>query len=95
MYYKEPLLTLIYFFFLILYLNASSSSPSAGTCPASGCWPRTTGPVRWREISLQLSENGIEKVVEIGPGNVLTGLIKRTATGLILENIRNAEELPE
>ena len=54
-----------------------------------------TGPVRWREISLQLSENGIEKVVEIGPGNVLTGLIKRTATGLILENIRNAGELPE
>ncbi|MDP5016755.1 ACP S-malonyltransferase [Anabaena sp. UHCC 0187] len=54
-----------------------------------------TGPVRWREISLQLPENGMEKVVEIGPGNVLTGLIKRTAPGLILENIRNAGELPE
>jgi [acyl-carrier-protein] S-malonyltransferase len=53
-----------------------------------------TGPVRWREICLQLAENSIEKVVEIGPGNVLTGLIKRTATDLILENIRNAEELP-
>ncbi len=54
-----------------------------------------TGPVRWREISLQFPENGVEKVVEIGPGNVLTGLIKRTAPGLILENIRNAAELPE
>jgi [acyl-carrier-protein] S-malonyltransferase len=53
-----------------------------------------TGPVRWREISLQFPENGVEKVVEIGPGNVLTGLIKRTAPGLILENIRNAGELP-
>ncbi|MDB9456884.1 ACP S-malonyltransferase [Dolichospermum circinale CS-1225] len=53
-----------------------------------------TGPVRWREISLQLAENGVEKVVEIGPGNVLTGLIKRTTSGLILENIRNAGELP-
>ena len=53
-----------------------------------------TGPVRWREICLQLAENSIEKVVEIGPGNVLTGLIKRTAADLILENIRNAEELP-
>ncbi|WP_071189757.1 ACP S-malonyltransferase [Trichormus sp. NMC-1] len=53
-----------------------------------------TGSVRWREISLQLPENGIERVVEIGPGNVLTGLIKRTAAGLILENIRNAAELP-
>jgi [acyl-carrier-protein] S-malonyltransferase len=42
---------------------------------------------------LQLVEDGIEKVVEIGPGNVLTGLVKRTAPSLILQNIRNAAEL--
>jgi [acyl-carrier-protein] S-malonyltransferase len=44
-----------------------------------------TGSVRWREISFQLAENGVEKVVEIGPGNVLTGLIKRTSPSLTLE----------
>ena len=54
-----------------------------------------TGSVRWREICLQLVEDGIEKVVEIGPGNVLTGLVKRTTPSLILQNIRNAAELPE
>ncbi|MEB3337375.1 MAG: ACP S-malonyltransferase, partial [Leptolyngbyaceae bacterium] len=32
-----------------------------------------TGPVRWREISLQFPEAGIEQVVEVGPGKVLTG----------------------
>jgi [acyl-carrier-protein] S-malonyltransferase len=53
-----------------------------------------TGGVRWREISLALPENGIGRVVEIGPGNVLTGLIKRTCSGLILENIRSTAELP-
>ncbi|MBF2007157.1 MAG: ACP S-malonyltransferase [Chlorogloeopsis fritschii C42_A2020_084] len=53
-----------------------------------------TGGVRWREISLALPENGIGRVVEIGPGNVLTGLIKRTCSGLILENIRSSAELP-
>jgi [acyl-carrier-protein] S-malonyltransferase len=53
-----------------------------------------TGSVRWREICLQLPEIGIEKVVEIGPGNVLTGLIKRTSPDLILQNIRNKAELP-
>jgi [acyl-carrier-protein] S-malonyltransferase len=53
-----------------------------------------TGSVRWREISLQLSANGIEQVMEIGPGNVLTGLIKRTSSDLILKNVRNAAELP-
>lgn len=54
-----------------------------------------TGSVRWREISLQLPEIGIEKVVEIGPGKVLTGLIKRTCPGLTLANISSLAELPE
>jgi [acyl-carrier-protein] S-malonyltransferase len=53
-----------------------------------------TGSVRWREISEALPVNGIERVVEIGPGNVLTGLIKRTCSNLALENIRSAAELP-
>ncbi|MBE9197877.1 MULTISPECIES: ACP S-malonyltransferase [unclassified Nodularia (in: cyanobacteria)] len=53
-----------------------------------------TGSVRWREISLQLPTDGIEEVVEIGPGNVLTNLIKRTTPDLILKNVRNAAELP-
>ena len=53
-----------------------------------------TGSVRWREISLQLPANGIERVVEIGPGKVLTGLIKRSSPDLILENIQSAADLP-
>lgn len=52
-----------------------------------------TGGVRWREISLALPENGIERVVEIGPGNVLTGLIKRTCSDLILENVSSLAHL--
>ncbi|HEY9874908.1 MAG TPA: ACP S-malonyltransferase [Candidatus Obscuribacterales bacterium] len=52
-----------------------------------------TGSVRWREISLQLPVEGISRVVEIGPGNVLTGLIKRTCPDLALENVSNASHL--
>lgn len=51
-----------------------------------------TSGVRWREISLALPEQGIKRVVEIGPGNVLTGLIKRTCSGITLENVRSAAE---
>jgi [acyl-carrier-protein] S-malonyltransferase len=53
-----------------------------------------TGSVRWREISLQLPVEGIERVVEIGPGKVLTGLIKRTAPDVALENISSLADLP-
>ena len=52
------------------------------------------GSVRWREISLQLPKEGVEKVVEIGPGKVLTGLIKRTCSGLTLQNVSSAADLP-
>ncbi|MEH2204540.1 MAG: ACP S-malonyltransferase [Nostoc sp.] len=53
-----------------------------------------TGSVRWREICLQLPANGIERVMEVGPGKVLTGLIKRNSPDLILQNIQNASDLP-
>jgi [acyl-carrier-protein] S-malonyltransferase len=41
-----------------------------------------TGSVRWREISLQLAALGIEQAIEVGPGKVLNGLIKRTCEGI-------------
>lgn len=53
-----------------------------------------TGSVRWREISLKLPEAGVETVVEIGPGKVLTGLIKRTCPDLALQNVSGVADLP-
>jgi [acyl-carrier-protein] S-malonyltransferase len=44
------------------------------------------GPVRWREISLQLKEMGITTIMEVGPGKVLTGLVKRTCPDMKLIN---------
>ena len=52
-----------------------------------------TGPVRWREISLRLAVEGVDRVVEVGCGNVLTGLIARTCEDLILENVGSSEDV--
>lgn len=46
-----------------------------------------TGSVRWREISLSLPEHEVDTAVEVGPGKVLTGLIKKTCRGLNLKNV--------
>ena len=46
-----------------------------------------TGSVRWWEIMLQFPEEGIDQVVEVGPGKVLTGLIKRTCKEIELRNV--------
>ena len=53
-----------------------------------------TGAVRWREIQAELPKQGIEQVIEIGPGKVLTGLIKRACPDLTLVNISSAADLP-
>lgn len=52
-----------------------------------------TGSVRWREISLALPSLGVDTVVEVGPGNVLTGLIKRTCKELALVNVGSVAQL--
>jgi [acyl-carrier-protein] S-malonyltransferase len=52
-----------------------------------------TGSVRWREIVLQLAEQKITEAIEVGPGKVLNGLIKRTCSNIKLHNIGSVEEL--
>lgn len=52
-----------------------------------------TSSVRWREIMLKLPELSINKANEVGPGKVLTGLIKRTAPEIELENISQLADI--
>jgi [acyl-carrier-protein] S-malonyltransferase len=43
-----------------------------------------TSPVRWRETMLEARRRGAERFVEVGPGRILTGLVKRTLSGVEL-----------
>lgn len=52
-----------------------------------------TSSVRWREIMLQFSQEQVTDIIEVGPGKVLCGLIKRTCGEINLEAIGTAEQL--
>jgi [acyl-carrier-protein] S-malonyltransferase len=48
---------------------------------------QVTSPVRWIASVRRMSADGIDTFVEIGPGSVLTGLIKRIAPDARLVNV--------
>ena len=52
----------------------------------------TTG-VRWRETMVAMTESGVDTLVEIGPGNVLSGLAKRSMSGVTTAQIAGAGDL--
>jgi [acyl-carrier-protein] S-malonyltransferase len=52
-----------------------------------------TSGVRWRETMDQLSQAAIETAVEIGPGSVLSGLIKRSCQGVGTAQISTSADL--
>ncbi|MEC8214285.1 MAG: ACP S-malonyltransferase [Cyanobacteriota bacterium] len=52
-----------------------------------------TSGVRWRETMQRFQDADIQTLVEIGPGNVLSGLAKRSMTGITLAQIAGAADL--
>jgi [acyl-carrier-protein] S-malonyltransferase len=54
---------------------------------------QVTSPVRWVETVLRMREMGVQAVVEVGPGRVLSGLGRRIAPGLTLLNVEDLESL--
>ncbi len=49
--------------------------------------------VRWREIVINMINNGVNNFIEIGPGKVLSGLIKRINKQVKVQSINNVEDI--
>jgi [acyl-carrier-protein] S-malonyltransferase len=54
---------------------------------------QVSSPVRWLQTLETISAAGVTKFVEIGPGKVLTGLVRQSVSGAEYANIENAETL--
>jgi [acyl-carrier-protein] S-malonyltransferase len=54
---------------------------------------QVSSPVRWEESMRKVIEKGIEQVVEIGPGKVLSGLMKRIDRRIETKNLEDLQSL--
>jgi len=43
---------------------------------------QVTGMVRWRECVLYMADNGVDRLIEVGAGKVLSGLTRRINSDL-------------
>lgn len=50
-------------------------------------------PVRWTESIIEMYDSKVKCFIEIGPKNVLSGLIRRTKSDVISKNIDNLEDI--
>ena len=54
---------------------------------------QVTAPVRWIECVEELARQGVTRVVEVGPGKVLGGLVKRIAPSIEALNVEDPVSL--
>ncbi len=54
---------------------------------------QVSAPVRWVESMQLLMQNGIDTVVEVGPGKVLSGLMRQTSRDMKSLNVEDAASL--
>ena len=50
-------------------------------------------PVRWRESVLNMINSNVEKFIEIGPGKVLSGLVKRIDRNVKIIQVNEIDDL--
>ena len=73
--------------------NTDPSPETSGAALKARLRHQMTTGVRWRETMERLSSESIATAVEIGPGAVLSGLIKRSCEGVSTAQIAGAADL--
>ena len=81
--------------------NVSATSLSSADDVRADLTAQIRRPVRWRDTVLRMHELGVEHYVEMGPGKVLTGLVRTTLrplkppTSPTLVNISDRESVEQ
>ncbi|MGH9419117.1 MAG: ACP S-malonyltransferase, partial [Thermoanaerobaculia bacterium] len=91
----KPLLDAAHFkdLWMSLVSNVDASPIGTATAVRNALVRQVASPVRWVESVQKMVAMGVQRFVEIGPGNVLTGLIKRIDPSVELINVSDVPSI--
>lgn len=76
-----------------LVSNVDASPIGTATAVRNALFRQVASPVRWVESVQKMISMGVKRFVEVGPGNVLTGLIKRIDSSVELVNVSDVASI--
>ena len=91
----QPILDAAHFkdLWFALVSNVDASPIGTATAVRNALLRQVVSPVRWVESVQHMISKGVRRFVEIGPGNVLTGLIKRIDSSVELINVSDVPSI--
>ncbi|MBT4485096.1 MAG: ACP S-malonyltransferase, partial [Candidatus Latescibacteria bacterium] len=78
-----------------VYTNVTASPVTDADSIREVMLLQLTSSVRWIETIEKMVKDGVSKAFELGPGNVLAGLVKRIDSTLNVLSVSDASEIME
>lgn len=78
---------------LDVYTNVTATAERDGSELRKRAIAQLTSPVRWTQTMRAMHAAGITSFLEVGPGKVLQGLVKRTIDGAAIDGIDTAADV--
>lgn len=76
-----------------LFHNVDAAANTVSSIVTDKLTLQVSSPVRWLQTIENMRAAGVEKFVEIGPGKVLTGLVRQIDKEAVYANIENTDSL--
>ena len=76
-----------------VYANVTAKPVQNADVIRTMLFEQVTSPVRWDETIVQMSADGASTFIEVGPGKVLQGLVKRISPGAAVGGIDSAASI--
>jgi len=73
--------------------NVDAEPKRTGPAALEALIAQVSSPVRWEDVVSRLASEGVTTYVEVGPGTVLSGLVRKLHRGATVTNVGSPNDL--